>query len=72
MFVVKVKGPGEICMDNVHYFQITYNPAEYRYTSVPIEEPLLHFKDTMPKIRNKDSQKRNCAATVPIPTFMFL
>jgi hypothetical protein len=42
-----------------------------RFSRWDLSIQAVHCKDTIPKIRNKNSQKRNRMATVPIPKFMF-
>ncbi len=47
--------------------------TEYKSWKAAIERWIMsaQCKNTIPKILNKYSQKRKCAATVLIPTFMF-
>jgi len=43
-------------------------PGDYLFSLPPDKQ---HSKDTILEIGNKYSHKRNCAAAVLIPTFMF-
>jgi hypothetical protein len=47
------------------------NDSDYRPSTIETQK-LTHCKDTIQKILNKYSKKRNCTTTVAIPTFMFL